>query len=173
MTEVSALHIIFNGSLHAPWRGAACLWSARSPSWAFLLLQLQGWWAPAWERSLPFHRQPPPSTGHLHSLRFLPPNPLKFRGSPQQPSARGTHSRLLAQSCSFHLLEVPAESTPIVCGSSLSNEPLNWRFLLCLILPAPHSCFQGPPPQTPTCPLVLVQPLLLGGAPNKTRGHDD
>lgn len=154
MTEVSALHIIFNGSLHAPWRGAACLWTSRSPSWAFLLLQLQGWWAPAWERSLPFHRQPPPSTGHLHSLRFLPPNPLKFRGSPQQPSTRGTHSRLLAQSCSFHLLEVPAESTPIVCGRSLSNEPLNWLFLLS---DSPCSSFLFPgttSPNTylPSCP---------------------
>lgn len=143
-----------------------------------------GWWTSAWELSLSFHRQPPPSVGNLHSLRFLPPNPLMFRGSPQQPSMRGTPSGLLAQSCSFHWCQplLPAEAASATSPSigffssvlfslpliSISRDYLLQNLLALMSLS--NLCFWGEPQARPEV-MVIISDHFTEEIHNGARGH--
>lgn len=143
-----------------------------------------GWWTSAWELSLSFHRQPPPSVGNLHSLRFLPPNPLMFRGSPQQPSMRGTHSGLLAQSCSLHLSQplLPAEAASATSPSigffssvlfsllliSISRDYLLQNLLALMSLS--NLRFWGEPQARPEV-MVIISDHFTEEIHNGARGH--
>lgn len=101
-----------------------------------------------------------PSCLPISALEFL-----MFRDSPPGHPQPGAFSSSRLQPSTLEK-SVPWRSclheAPVAGRGGLSNAPFTWLFhLLCLILPVPHSCFQGPPPKKLPTPLSLSQPLLL------------